>query len=169
MCKLQGETTWSPLAHESGGPSCLVIPPALSVLSRLNRISSQLTKSHASEGSLISPASQTFYFIPLSSKGHCFFSFYCSTKHTIFFSAMKSAYQKREKKEKAHCFKAISGAAWRRFLVELMSRVASETDVRAPQDVFQGRGVHMMSFDSQPELLVHFGTFGIMHLDKDFY
>lgn len=72
-CELWEEATGSPMVPESGRPSCLIISPSLSVLSLLNRISLQLTECHASEGSLISPASQTFYLsILLSSKGHIF-------------------------------------------------------------------------------------------------
>lgn len=61
------------VSQQSGRPSCLVISPSLLVLSLLNRISPQLTKCHASEGSPISLALQTFYLsISLSSNGHTF-------------------------------------------------------------------------------------------------
>lgn len=73
FCELREETTGSPTVPESGRPSCLIILPSLSVLSLLNHISLQLTECHASEGGLISPASQTFYLsILLLSKGHIF-------------------------------------------------------------------------------------------------
>lgn len=55
-----------------GGPVALLFHHPLSRLS-LPHISLQLTKCHASERCLISPASQTFYFfILLSPKGHIF-------------------------------------------------------------------------------------------------
>lgn len=61
------------VSQQSGRPGCLVISPSLLVLSLLNRISPQLTKCHASEGSPISLALQTFYLsISLSSNGHTF-------------------------------------------------------------------------------------------------
>lgn len=107
--KTPGRSYLNQTVPESGRPSCLVISPSLSVLSQLNRISPQLTKSHASEASLISPDSQTFYFsILLSSKGHIFY-FYSSTKYTLlcttfsgitFFISCQTFLEDKEKKNR---------------------------------------------------------------------
>lgn len=128
FCELWEEAAGSPTVPESGRPSCLVISPSLSALSLLNRISLQLTKCHASEGSLISPASQTFYFsILLSSKGHLLLQQHKAhvALHNMFFAScpfIRLFFRIREKEriEKAHwplseVWLCITMSSWRYF------------------------------------------------------